>query len=94
MRRRNRFGFALLTFSFLILAIVTPFWQVDSSTTRAANSGVGLGLAIVQQLTQLMGGQVSVKSTLGKGSIFTVVLPLLVPVKENGYAAETIRISD
>jgi signal transduction histidine kinase len=74
--------------------IFTPFWQVDSSTTRAANSGVGLGLAIVQQLTHLMGGQVSVKSTLGNGSIFTVVLPLLVPTKEKGYAAETIRVSD
>jgi hypothetical protein len=31
MRWRNRFGFALLTFSFLILAIVTPFWQIEQT---------------------------------------------------------------
>src|SRR5688500_15521308 len=32
MRRRNRFGFALLTFTFLILAIVTPFWQIEQTS--------------------------------------------------------------
>lgn len=71
--------------------IFTRFWQVDSSTTRAANSGVGLGLAIVHELTELMDGEVLVKSALGKGSTFTVVLPLQVPVKEKEYA-ETIHI--
>lgn len=74
--------------------IFTPFWQVDSSTTRAANSGVGLGLAIVQQLTQLMGGQVSVKSNPGSGSVFTVVLPIRLPTKENENAAEIMRVRD
>lgn len=56
--------------------IFEAFWQVDGTTTRSVTTGVGLGLSIVRQLTELMGGQVSVQSELGKGSTFTVALPL------------------
>ncbi len=56
--------------------IFDPFQQVDSSTTRK-HTGSGLGLAIVKQLVQLMEGEVAVKSKVGQGSIFTVVLPLV-----------------
>jgi len=55
--------------------IFQAFRQVDSSPTREY-TGTGLGLSIVHQLTTLMGGEVRIDSEVGKGSRFTVVLPL------------------
>ncbi|MBL8163449.1 MAG: HAMP domain-containing protein [Anaerolineae bacterium] len=56
--------------------IFNPFWQVDGSITRKANRGVGLGLSIVWQLVEQMGGSVELESAVGKGSTFTVTLPV------------------
>jgi signal transduction histidine kinase len=54
--------------------IFEPFWQVEQTTTRRAG-GTGLGLAVTRQFVDLLGGTISVESTLGKGSTFRVSIP-------------------
>ena len=51
-----------------------PFVQLDSSLSRG-HAGTGLGLPLVQRLAEMHGGSVSVESTAGEGSRFTVSLP-------------------
>jgi signal transduction histidine kinase len=50
------------------------FWQADGSSKRKYQ-GVGIGLALVKELVELHGGNVDVKSQVGKGTTFTVRLP-------------------
>jgi signal transduction histidine kinase/DNA-binding response OmpR family regulator len=56
--------------------IFDRFYQVDSSSSREFE-GSGIGLSLVKELVQLMGGTVAVKSALGKGTSFKIQLPLM-----------------
>ncbi len=52
-----------------------PFVQVDASKKRA-HDGAGLGLAITRRLARLMGGDVIAESEFGRGSVFSLYLPI------------------
>jgi len=65
-----------------------PFRQVDGSLTRRF-VGTGLGLSIVRGLTNMLGGEVSLESTPGVGSTFSVVLPLQKSADED--VVESVR---
>lgn len=55
--------------------IFDPFWQVEQSATRRA-TGTGLGLTVTRRLANLLGGDVTVNSTPGSGTTFTIMLPV------------------
>jgi signal transduction histidine kinase len=55
--------------------IFEEFHRVDSSSIKKYR-GTGLGLTIVKKFVNLLGGEVAVESEVGKGSVFTVTLPL------------------
>ena len=56
--------------------IFERFYRTDRARSREIG-GTGLGLAIVKHLARLHGGEVSVRSELGQGTTFSIVLPSL-----------------
>jgi signal transduction histidine kinase/CheY-like chemotaxis protein len=83
-------------------AIFKPFEQIRNSHTQAIG-GTGLGLTISRSLTELMGGEITLKSTAGQGSTFNLRLMLVslerqkqnnefTPAKTNGYLGERKKI--
>ena len=55
--------------------IFDRFYQADNSSTRKGE-GTGIGLSLTKELVELMGGSIAVKSEVGKGTTFTLLLPI------------------
>lgn len=96
-REQNRMQFSVIDTGIGITpedlrGLFKPFVQLDGSLNRQ-HEGSGLGLALVQKLTDLHGGSVHVESEEGKGSRFTVNLPLLNNEAAPAEATEPASIS-
>lgn len=80
--------------------IFEPFIQADASMTRRFG-GTGLGTTIARQLTELMGGEISIDSTPGEGTTFQVILPLTLgasvarePVHDQEASSPPLRLPE
>jgi len=62
--------------------LFTEFEQLDSGTARRFE-GTGLGLALTKKIVEFQGGRIGVESELGRGSVFTVLLPVMTEENKN-----------
>lgn len=105
LRNNNEVGFAVRDTGAGIAAADLPhvfdrFWRADLARSRRvagdassihAGGGFGLGLAIAQWIAQAHGGTLTAQSRLGRGSIFTVLLPIA-PVETAAQGAQTAAV--
>ena len=78
------------------------FWRADRARSRQASGdagspgrgGFGLGLSISQYIAQAHGGSLTVQSRLGRGSVFTVALPLADEASDDANAGPAAAISN
>ena len=73
--------------------IFEPFRQVENSFTRNYQ-GAGLGLSIVQRLVDLMGGEITIESTPGRGTSVHVSLPFQIPVASSSEVESSLDGTD
>ncbi len=73
--------------------LFSPFTQAERSTTRKYG-GTGLGLNICGKLTEMMGGEITLKSQLGKGTTFTINLPLWISQETTALEVETLTATN
>ncbi|MDR0407289.1 MAG: hypothetical protein LBH38_04425, partial [Holosporales bacterium] len=66
--------------------IFQPFQQAEASTTKKFG-GTGLGLTITKGFCEMLGGEISVQSESGKGSIFSIKLPVETKDSEKNKAS-------
>tara|TARA_R110000868_G_scaffold9349_9_gene46820 strand:+ start:1611 stop:2171 length:561 start_codon:yes stop_codon:yes gene_type:complete len=59
-----------------IVNLFNRFYQVDNTAASQKQEGTGIGLYLAKEFVELMNGTISVESALGKGSTFTVQLPV------------------
>ncbi|MCC6292473.1 MAG: response regulator [Bryobacterales bacterium] len=73
-----------------LIQIFDSFTQLENGLARSY-SGLGLGLAIADKLVRKMGGLIQAESQLGKGSVFTLVLPVQMPSPEMAVRPQLVR---
>ena len=61
--------------------IFDPFWQAEDAMTRR-EGGTGIGLSVARRLAHLLGGDIEVRSTPGKGTLFTLRIPQEAPATD------------
>ncbi|TDT46872.1 two component regulator with propeller domain [Maribacter spongiicola] len=71
--------------------IFNRFYQADASIIRSSE-GTGIGLSLTKNFIELMGGNITVKSELGKGTEFTVYLPIFTTAKRQDLAFKDIEM--
>ena len=72
--------------------IFDRFYQADNTLTRKGE-GTGVGLALVKELVELMEGTINVKSELGKGAEFVVLLPIHMNANQSLASSEEIDLT-